>query len=334
MPLPVSPEPIFSMVYGAIPAQLLKTAVALDIFSLIDAGQTSLSALVEATGAMPRNLAILLDGLSALELLEKPDARTYGLSGVAAQYLVRGKPSFMGDFAQQVEMNWESWGQLEQVVRVGMPPAKLQELHDLPEIFKQLVPQLFPLTHPHALALAECLSQEWKPSRLLDVAAGTSSWGIAFAKANPALRVTAWDFGPVLEITREFTAREGVSRQYDYLAGDIWKSEPEADTYDGAILGHICHGYGPEDNQALFRLMHRALKPGGRLLIADFIPDDARREALIPMLFAANMMAGSPDGNTHTQAEYSEWLIATGFKTVQRLELPVFPGPILSALRV
>lgn len=334
MPLAISPEPIFRIVYGVMPAQLLKTAVSLNLFSLIGEGKQTLSALAESTGAVPRHLAVVLDGLAALELLDKPDAHTYALTGIAETHLVRGKPTYMGDFALQVDLNWENWGRLEQVVRQGHPETKLQDHPDLMAIFKQLVPQLFPLTHPHALALAERLGRDWKPERLLDVAAGTSSWGIAFAKADSALRVTAWDFGPVLEITREFTAREGVAGQYDYLAGDIWATEPEPESYDGAILGHICHGYGPEDNLALFRMMHKALKPGGRLLIADFIPDDERREALMPLLFAANMMAGSPDGNTHTEPEYREWLSATGFKDLQRLELPVFPGPILSAVRV
>lgn len=335
MPLPISPEPIFRIVYGSLPAQLLKSAVALDLFSLIAAGHRTLGSLAEATGAVPRNLAILLDGLSALELLDKPNAGSYALTGVAQAHLVRGKPGYFGDFALQAGLNWDSWGRLEQVVREGAPPGKLQELHDLPEIFKQLVPQLFPLTHPHALALAAKLGagRDWRPGRLLDVAAGTSSWGIAFAKADPDLRVTAWDFGPVLEITRACTEREGVAAQYDYLAGDIWASEPEPDAYDAAILGHICHGYGPEDNQALFRRMQRVLKPGGRLLIADFIPDDERREALIPLLFAASLMTGSPEGNTHTLAEYRDWLSTTGFDRIELIELPVFPGPILSAVR-
>lgn len=335
MPLAITPEPIFRIVYGAMPPQLLKTAVSLDLFSHIAAGKQTVAALDEATGAVPRNLEILLNGLAALELLEKPDAATYHLAGVAEVHLVRGKPTYMGDFALQVDLNWDNWGRLEQVVRDGMPPTKLQDLPHLPELFVQLVPQLFPLTHPHALALVEHLGvgSRWKPERLLDVAAGTSSWGIAFAKADPALRVTAWDFEPVLKVTREFTQREGVAQQYDYFAGDIWETDPLAGAYDGAILGHICHGYGPDDNRALFRRMHRTLKPGGRLLIADFIPDDDRRSELMPMLFAANMMAGSPDGNTHTFAEYCQWLSETGFSQIELLDLPVFPGPIVSALR-
>lgn len=335
MPLPISPEPIFRIVYGVMPAQLLKTAVSLNLFSLIAEGRHTLPALVEASGAVPRHLAVVLDGLAALELLDKPDSQTYTLTGIAETHLVRGKPTYMGDFALQVDLNWENWGRLEQVVRQGHPEAKLQDHPDLMEIFRQLVPQLFPLTHPHALALAAHLGagRDWKPQRLLDVAAGTSSWGVAFAKADPDLRVTAWDFGPVLEVTQAFTAREGVAGQYDYLAGDLWASEPAPESYDGAILGHICHGYGPDDNQALFRRMHRALRPGGKLLIADFIPDDARRSELMPLLFAANMLAGSPDGNTHTLPEYRDWLTATGFEQVERLELPVFPGPIIAAVK-
>lgn len=334
---PVSPEPIFQMVYGPLPAQLLKTAVSLELFTQIAAGRDRVAALAEATGALPRNLTILLDALTGLHLLAKPAEApgSYALSPLAETYLVKGRQSYIGDFALQVEHLWQGWGRIEQVVREGLPMASLQERPDLEAMFKQLVPQLFPVTFPHALALAARLGvgSAWRPARLLDVAAGTSAWGIAFAQRDPQLRVTAWDFEGVLEVARAYTARLGVAGQYDYLGGDIWKTEPEAAGYEAAILGHICHGYGPAQNRELFARMHRALAPGGRLLIPDFIPDEARSQAVMPLLFAVNMMAATPEGNTYTLPEYAEWLAEAGFSQVELIEIPPFPGGIISAVR-
>lgn len=331
----VSPEPIFQMVYGLMPAQLLKTAVSIEAFSHIAAGKQTVGALAEATGAVPRNLEILLNALTALQLLHKPDASRYALTPVAETFLVKSSPAYMGDFTFQVDSLWSMWGQVEQTVRQGMPPMQLQDLPDLPELFKKMVPQLFPITFPNAKALAGRLGvgRSWKPSRLLDVAAGTSAWGIAFAQADPNLLVTAWDFEQVLEVTRDYTSRLGVAAQYDYLAGDIWQTSPISATYDAAILGHICHGYGPEQNRLLLQRMHQALTPGGRLLIADFFPDEQRAQAVFPLLFAANMMAGTPEGNTYTLSEYETWLGESGFSQVELLELPPFPGGIISAVR-
>ncbi|HEY9839755.1 MAG: methyltransferase [Candidatus Sericytochromatia bacterium] len=331
----VSPEPIFQMVWGPMPAQLLKTAVSLEVFTHIAQGKRQVAELASATGAVPRNLEILLNALAGLKLLQKPTADSYGLTPLAETYLVKGQPAYMGDFTFQVDGLWQPWGQIEQVIRHGVPQQTLQERPDLVENFKKLVPQLFPITFPNAMALAGQLGtgRSWKPKQLLDVAAGSGAWGIAFAKQDPDLRVTAWDFEPVLEITRDFTSRLGVADQFDYLGGDIWQTEPAAGSFDAALLGHICHGYGPDQNLELFRRIHKALVPGGRILIADFIPDENRSSETFPLLFAANMMAVTPEGNTYTLSEYSDWLARTGYSQVEPIEIPPFPGAIVSAVK-
>ena len=43
--------------------------------------------------------------------------------------------------------------------------------------------------------------------------------------------------------------------------------------YDLALLSAICHMFGPEENRELFGRCYRALAPGGRLLMRDFILD-------------------------------------------------------------
>jgi SAM-dependent methyltransferase len=130
------------------------------------------------------------------------------------------------------------------------------------------------------------------------------------------------------KVTRRFTAREGVAEQYDYLPGDLREVDFGESAYDVAILGHICHGLGTEDNQKLFRRIHQALKAGGQLLIAEIIPDDERREALFPLLFAVNMLALTTEGDTFTVSGYRQWLQEAGFKDVHTVEAPS-PSPLI-----
>jgi ubiquinone/menaquinone biosynthesis C-methylase UbiE len=145
--------------------------------------------------------------------------------------------------------------------------------------------------------------------RVLDVAAGSGVWSLALARRDSGTRVTVADSTAVIEkVTRRFAAREGVAEQYDYLPGDLRDLDFGEAAYDVAILGHICHGIGAEASKQLFIRLYRALKTGGQLLIAEIIPDDERREALFPLLFAVTMLAQTPEGDTFTMSEYRQWL--------------------------
>ena len=100
--------------------------------------------------------------------------------------------------------------------------------------------------------------------------------------------------------------------------------------FDLGILGHICHSEGATRTQELFARVHRALKPGGVILIAEMVPDDERQTASFPLLFAVNMLVNTEEGDTFTFAEYRQWLEAAGFHHVRALQAPA-PSPLIVA---
>ncbi|MBV8865771.1 MAG: hypothetical protein JO210_10295 [Acidobacteriaceae bacterium] len=80
----------------------------------------------------------------------------------------------------------------------------------------------------------------------------------------------------------------------------------------------------------LFHRVYRAVKRSGQLLIAEIIPDEQRREALFPLLFAVSMLAVTLEGDTFTLSEYRQWLRAAGFDEVLTIEAPA-PSPLILA---
>jgi hypothetical protein len=61
-------------------------------------------------------------------------------------------------------------------------------------------------------------------------------------------------------------------------------------------------------------------------------PDEARREAAFPLLFAVNMLVNTEDGDTFTFGEYRKWLEEAGFRDVRTLEAPS-PSPLILATK-
>ena len=109
-----------------------------------------------------------------------------------------------------------------------------------------------------------------------------------------------------------------------YSAGNIRQLRFGRNQYDLAILGHICHSEGPEHTRRLFRKVSTALRPGGRMLIADMIVDEGRRGAggrVFPHLFAVNMLINTDEGDAFTLSEYRKWLTQAGFGRIRLIDV-------------
>ena len=70
---------------------------------------------------------------------------------------------------------------------------------------------------------------------------------------------------------------------------------------------------GPAGNVALFRNVHDALVPGGRIVIRDHVMSPDRTAPRAGALFAVNMLVGTEEGGTFTFEEIASWLAEAGF---------------------
>jgi SAM-dependent methyltransferase len=155
--------------------------------------------------------------------------------------------------------------------------------------------------------------------RMLDVGGGPATFAIAFAQAEPGLHAEVLDLGPVLPIARGHIRDAGLDgrvtvREGDLRAGDLGQG------YDLVLVSAICHMLDEAENQDLLRRCARALNPGGRVAIREFILDPDRAGPPRAALFALNMLVGTARGNTYTEAEYRSWLGQAGFREVARPE--------------
>ena len=91
----------------------------------------------------------------------------------------------------------------------------------------------------------------------------------------------------------------------------------------------MIHINSPAENQDLTARCFKALNPGGRLIISDFIMDEDRLNPPFGAFFALNMLVGTGRGDTYTQAEVRSWLQAAGFGEVEGRKGPGGTGLML-----
>jgi hypothetical protein len=79
---------------------------------------------------------------------------------------------------------------------------------------------------------------------------------------------------------------------------------------------------GPEGNLDLFRRAWRALAPGGRIVVQDFLLEPDKTAPPWAALFSLNMLVGTEQGASYSEPEYDQWLREAGFTQVRRVRLP------------
>ncbi len=302
-------------------SRILTTALQLRVFSHIAAGNGTCAAIARAAGASERGTRMVLDALVALDLLDKKDD-AYTLPSFSANHLVRESPDYMG-YIMESEALWTAWNHLTESVRTGKPYVAIDQEREAEEFFPVLVRGLHVTNREPARRLAEALGagRSRRGLRVLDVACGSGVWGIAVAQADPETRLTAQDFPAMLELTRQFLDRHGVTARCDFLPGDVKSVDFGEARYDLVLLGNIVHSEGERSARDLFKRLHRALRPGGRIAILDMIPNSNRTGPLFPLLFALNMLVNTDDGGTYTLAEYTQWLNAAGFHQIETVDI-------------
>jgi ubiquinone/menaquinone biosynthesis C-methylase UbiE len=310
----------------------LIAAVELDVFTRIAEGKRTAAEIAKAAKTPKRGLERLLEALTGLGYLGRKGAQ-FRLAPVAETFLVRTKPMFIGAMADEGRMTLPGWMQLAEVIKTGKPVAGVDTAEGR-EFFPRLVKAIFPLTYNAARALVQAFPQAKlrKVERILDVAAGSGAWSLAFAQAVPAARITAVDYPEVTAVTREYAQQFGVADRYDYLEGDLRQISFGQKEYDLVILGHIIHTEGEKWGKTLISKSYKALKPGGTLVIAEMIPNDTRTGPVFPLLFGLNMILHTNQGDVFTMAQYRQWLKQTGFSGVKVVQAEG-PSPLILATR-
>jgi ubiquinone/menaquinone biosynthesis C-methylase UbiE len=319
----LSSDRIQFALYSFTRSQLLFSAIDLDVFKAIHQGRGTVDELVPILQVDGRALKIFLDGLIGIGFLQKTPEGCYILPPDVAQFLVKGEDQYIGGMVKHCKRLYENWMLLTDVIKSGQPAGGSQSLADVETFFSELVKGLYVSNYPTAQKLAEFLKigSELKGIKILDVAGGSGVWSIAMLEKDAGSTATVLDYPTVVHVAEEYVTHHGLEGRYDYFPADLEITEFPKEQYDLAVLANICHGIGPYSTETLFQKTFHALKPGGKIVIVDFVPDDQRSQPGWPLIFGVNMLVCTQDGNVFTEAEYRQWLSAAGFSCISKSEL-------------
>jgi ubiquinone/menaquinone biosynthesis C-methylase UbiE len=324
----LSPRPLMRILGDFANSLILDAAIEYDFFTLIHKGLQTADEIAREAGTNPRATRIVLDSLPALALVEKRAGR-YFLTPTSETFLVKGKRSYIGDFRHVALALWEGMAHLKESLKTGKPFGRM----DTGEIWEKLVLGVIPIAEPVAKALCDILrvGTEKKKLRVLDIAGGSSIFGMTILSRDASAEMTQLDWPNVNAVARKFNGERGLQGKIRFIDGELHSAAIEETYYDLVLASNFCRFESPSGNQKLFKKAYTALKPGGQLVVNDFLPNEERTGSTFALRFSVYTLTNTPEGECWTLSQYSEWLKAAGFASIEsHSDLPkTLPGATL-----
>ncbi len=313
----LSPRPLMRILGDFANSQILDASLEYDFFTLIDKGLRSAEEIARRAGTDPRATRIVLDSLPALGLVEKRDSR-YFLTPMAEVFLVQGKPTYVGDFRHVALALWDGMAHLKESLKTGQPLSRMDTGTEL-LVWEKLVLGIIVIAEPAAVALCDVLriGGERKGLKVLDIAGGSSIFGMTILSRDPTAEVTQLDWPNVNAVARKLNRERGFEGRIRFIDGEHHSARIAEAHYDLVLASNFCRFESPAGNQQLFAKAHSALKSGGIFVVNDFVPNEDRTEPTFALRFSVYTLTHTPEGECWTLSQYSEWLEKAGFGSIE-----------------
>jgi SAM-dependent methyltransferase len=300
-------------VRGFLKSRVILTAAEFDLFTQLDGKSATAADLASELECDIRCLTRLLDCLVAVHLLDK-EGGVYQTTE-RGSLLSSGHPETELPMVQHLNGLWETWSGLTETVKTGANPKRKPVTERGEESLKAFLGAM----HVVGRSLSREIAGSYNLApfkRLLDIGGATGTYTMAFLEKNPEMTAVLFDLPEVIPWAEERLEAENLLDRVQTVAGDFYEEELPAGC-DLALLSAIIHQNSPEENIAIYRKIHRALLPGGTVLIRDHVMDPSRTYPPQGTLFAINMLVNTQGGDTYTFDEIKDTLEATGFAGVR-----------------
>ena len=115
-----------------------------------------------------------------------------------------------------------------------------------------------------------------------------------------------------------------MASRFQRLPGNYHEVVLDDGAYDVIIAGNVTHLESVDGNQRLFKKLHKALAPGGRLVIFDVIGDQEQGK-LQAALYAIGLALRTSQGQVHSLEALKGFLQSAGFSKVDYQPVEVTP---------
>ncbi len=298
----------------------LMSAVELGAFTAVADGNDTIAKAARAMEIEPVNAERLLTVLVSMGLLGR-DGERFSNAPDVDRFLVEGKPTYAGPWMLFSKPRWEDWGRLTELLKVREADQKLLGRYD--DTFTVDKARAYhEATYSIGMGAARRFHRQVAlagRSKIMDLGGGSGCYCIVAAQTYPEMSAEVLDLAPVVEVTREFLAANGVADRVSATACDF-TCDPLPTDADVAIMASNLPQYNRAIIAAVVRRVFDALRPGGEFHLIGEMLDADRRGPLAPALWGLAEAVNQSTGLAHSVADCLGYFEAAGFENVSAAE--------------
>lgn len=316
-----------TLVKGFWESAALMSAVELGVFTAISNGDDRIETVARACGILPLNAERLLVALTAMDLVTLGDDGRFANAADVERFLVDGKPTYAGPWMLFSKPRWDGWGNLSERLRAGEDEQRVLGMYEN-DFTVEKARRYHEATYSIGMGAARRFHRQVDLSgrrRLMDLGGGSGCYCIVGAQQHPDLRAVVLDLPPVVAVTAEFLAQNGVEDRVEAQACDF-TADPLPEDCDVAIMASNLPQYSPAIIARVIVRAADALLPGGEFHLIGEMLDDDRRGPIAPALWGLSEAVSHSTGKAHTEAECIGYLEEAGFADVAAH--PFIPGTL------
>ena len=307
---------ISRIAYGFIASKALFAALELDLFSRLTEPK-SIDALARESGIPARRVTTLLATLTALGLIVR-DGDRFRNSPASERYLTRGSPAYFGEY-YRLQVNRQLYPALEHLDAGLAGDASNPSVDQEGLLSDPVEAEIFSVAQ-HAASLGPAIrlatAIDLQGSRtLLDVAGGSGAFAITLCRHYPEMAATIIDFPNVIEVARRFIADAGLSERIDLTGGNALDTDWPGNQ-DVVLMSYLLSAVKEDDIPTLLASAYRSLRPGGLLIVHDFMLDDDEQGPALAAQWFLLGLALQADAGSFSAATLSVLLAEQGFTGV------------------
>lgn len=311
-----SEEYILSVANSFRQSKILLSAIELGVFSLLGSRELTAKDVSFELGTDTDATERLLNALTSLNFTTKYRNHFKNTSD-SLRYLDKSSPDYVGSMLH-MNLNWESWGKLTNVIRTGKPIYKnlLEERSE--EFVEAYVESVHKSYNHEAEGVSKAITLT-NVNKMMDLGCGSGMYSIEFMRRNPNMEVILLDFPKVIPITQKYVEEAKLpSANYRFKTGMI-KGDKFEDNLDLVYASFVFEEFNIWENIDIMRQCFESLNKNGRLIIHENFINNDRTEPAHSVIYSLNLKLHTEKGNAYSENDYWIMLKEAGFQKVENL---------------
>jgi 2-polyprenyl-3-methyl-5-hydroxy-6-metoxy-1,4-benzoquinol methylase len=319
----LAPIPLMDTHIAFVGARAIMEGVDCGVFESLSEKPKPLEQIAEDCNLNAYALRSLLGALTSSGYLKYREGN-FSLSRLSKKWLLKESKHSLYNQMLFMKILWTWMSDMKSFIKTGTGPRYHDEFNA--EDTDTYQKGMLAVARVSATEVGKRTPVPLNATQMLDIGGSHGLFSVAICKQHPELHSIILDLPLAVEKASPLLLKENMGERIKYRAGDVLTAELGNEKYDLIFMANLVHHFSNQQNKELVKKIAQAMKPGGMLVIQEFVRSQTPKAsdqvgAILDLFFALSSASG-----TWTVNEIQGWQNASGLKSKKPIKLLTLPG--------